>query len=55
MDPTITMPYLFGAFVAVWLILAIYLYFIHSQEKKLRGEVSRLKQMFEERGAGRDT
>ena len=54
MDPSITMPYLFGAFVAVWVILAIYLYSIHSRERKLRGEVSRLKRTFEEGRGARD-
>ena len=36
--------YLFAAFVAVWLILAGYLYSIHSREKKLRQDVQRLKE-----------
>ena len=36
--------YLFAAFVAVWLILAVYLYSIHSREKKLRHDVQRLKE-----------
>jgi CcmD family protein len=39
-----TMNYLFAAFVAVWLILAVYLYSIHSREKKLRQDVQRLKE-----------
>lgn len=39
-----TMPYLFSAYLAIWIILAIYLYSIWSREKKLRSEVLRLKQ-----------
>jgi CcmD family protein len=39
-----TMNYLFAAYVAVWLILAVYLYSIHSREKKLRQDVERLKE-----------
>jgi CcmD family protein len=39
-----TMNYLFAAYVAVWLILAVYLYSIHSREKKLRQDVQRLKE-----------
>ena len=36
--------YLFSAYMAIWIILAIYLFSIHSREKKLREEVQRLKQ-----------
>ena len=39
-----TLNYLFAAYVAVWLILAAYLYSIHSREKKLRQDVERLKE-----------
>jgi len=39
-----TLNYLFAAYVAVWLILAAYLYSIHSREKKLRQDVQRLKE-----------
>jgi CcmD family protein len=38
------MNYLFAAYMAIWIILAIYLFSIHSREKKLREEVQRLKQ-----------
>ncbi len=38
------MNYLFAAFLAIWIILACYLFSIHSREKKLREEVQRLKQ-----------
>jgi CcmD family protein len=38
-----TMNYLFAAYIAIWIILAVYLYSIHSREKKLRNEIERLK------------
>jgi CcmD family protein len=44
-----TMKYLFAAYAAIWIILAIYLGSIHSREKKLREEVERLKLMLEKR------
>ncbi len=42
-----TMHYLFAAYMAVWIILALYLFSIHSREKKLREEVERLKRLME--------
>ena len=42
-----TMHYLFAAYAAIWVILALYLFSIHSREKKLREDVERLKQMIE--------
>ena len=42
-----TMHYLFAAYLAIWILLAIYLYSIHSREKRLQEEVTRLKRMFE--------
>jgi CcmD family protein len=42
-----SMGFLFSAYSAIWVILAIYLFSIHSREKKLRSEVERLKQMIE--------
>jgi CcmD family protein len=42
-----TMHYLFAAYMAIWIILALYLFSIHSREKKLREEIQRLKQMLE--------
>ncbi len=42
-----TMNYLFAAYMAIWIILAVYLFSIHSREKKLREEVRRLKQLLE--------
>ena len=44
-----TMNYLFAAYSAIWIILAIYLYSIHSREKKLSEDVDRLRQMLEGR------
>jgi CcmD family protein len=41
------MHYLFAAYMAVWILLALYLFSIHSREKKLREEVQRLKRMLE--------
>jgi CcmD family protein len=42
-----TMYYLFAAYMAIWIILACYLFSIHSREKKLREEVRQLKRMLE--------
>ena len=42
-----TMNYLFAAYAAIWIILAIYLYSIHSRQKKLQEEVERLKQLLD--------
>ncbi|HEV8574123.1 MAG TPA: CcmD family protein [Dehalococcoidia bacterium] len=42
-----TMSYLFAAYAAIWIILALYLFSLHSREKKLREEVRRLKAMME--------
>jgi len=44
-----TMNYLFAAYAAVWIILAVYLFSIHSRQKKLREEIERLKQMLDKR------
>ncbi len=41
------MYFLFAAYTAIWIILAVYLYSIHARERKLRGEVERLKQLLE--------
>jgi CcmD family protein len=42
------MNYLFAAYLAIWIILSVYLFSIHSREKKLREEVARLKQLMEQ-------
>lgn len=44
-----SMNYLFAAYAAIWIILAIYMYSIHSREKKLREDVERLKQLLEKK------
>ncbi len=50
-----TMNYLFAAYLAIWIILAIYLYSIHSREKKLREEVRQLKQLLSSRQSAVDS
>jgi len=37
------MQYLFAAYLAIWIVLSLYLFSLHSREKKLRDEVQRLK------------
>ncbi len=44
-----TMNYLFAAYAAVWIILALYLYSIYSRERRLREDVERLKQLLEKK------
>lgn len=44
------MNYLFAAYLAIWIILACYLFSIHSREKKLREEVQRLKRLLDKSG-----
>jgi CcmD family protein len=39
-----TMNYLFAAYTAIWIILAAYLFSIHSREKRLREDLERLRQ-----------
>ncbi len=42
-----TMNYLFSAYAAIWIILALYLFSLHSRERKLRNEIERLKRTLE--------
>lgn len=42
-----TMNYLFAAYLAIWILLALYLFSIHSREKKLRAEIDRLRDVVE--------
>jgi CcmD family protein len=42
-----TTNYLFAAFAAIWLILAVYLFSIHSREAKLRADIERVKQLLD--------
>jgi hypothetical protein len=39
----------FAAYLAIWIILALYLFSIHSREKKLRDVIRRLKEMMSSR------
>ncbi len=41
------MNYLFAAYAAIWVILALYLFSIHSRQRKLAQEIERLKQALE--------
>jgi len=41
------MNYLFAAYAAIWIILALYLFSIHSREKRLLQEIERLKRQLE--------
>ncbi len=43
------MNYLFAAYAAIWIILALYLYSISAREKKLREDVERLKRQIEKK------
>ena len=47
------MNYLFAAYVAIWVILAVYMFSIQSRERKLRADIERLKQMFDRSEAGK--
>lgn len=44
--------FLFAAYMAFWILLAVYLYSLHSREKKLREEIRRLRRMLEKSGPG---
>ena len=44
-----TMHYLFAAYLAIWIILALFLFSIHSRENKLREEIERLKELMSRR------
>jgi CcmD family protein len=41
------MTYLAAAFMAIWIILAAYLFLLSSRERKLRGEIQRLRRLLE--------
>ena len=47
METVNTMNYLFAAYTAIWIILAVYLFSIQSREKKLRQELQNLRQLVE--------
>ena len=42
-----TMNYLFAAYMAIWILLALFLFSIYSREKKLREDVERLKEIID--------
>ena len=42
-----TMKYLFAAYLAIWILLALYLFSLHSRENKLRDEIDRLRNVVE--------
>lgn len=42
-----TMKYLFAAYLVIWILLALYLFSIHSRERKLRAEIDRLRDVVE--------
>jgi CcmD family protein len=48
-----TMNYLFAAYTAIWIILAVYLFSIHAREKKLREELRNLRQLVEPKSGNR--
>ena len=39
--------YLTAALMSVWVLLAVYLFLLASREKKLRGEVQKLRSLLE--------
>ena len=39
--------YLTAAFMAIWVLLAVYLFLLGSREKKLRREIKELRRMME--------
>ncbi len=50
MQTTNPLNYLFAAYAAIWIILAIYIFSIQFRERELRNELNRLKQLIETRG-----
>lgn len=47
MQTTNPLNYLFAAYAALWIILAIYIFSIQFRERELRNELNRLKQLIE--------
>ena len=41
------LDYLTAAFMAIWILLAVYIFLLGSREKKLRGEIQRLRRQLE--------
>lgn len=48
-----TMNYLFAAYAAIWIILAVYLFSIQAREKKLREELESLRRLVERQSTSR--
>jgi len=42
-----TMHYLTAAFIAIWIVLAVYIFSLQRKEEKLHEEVKRLKRLLE--------
>ena len=38
-----TTKYLFAAYLAIWILLALYLFSMHARQKKLRDEIDHLR------------
>jgi len=53
MQTTNPLYYLFAAYAAIWIILAIYMFSIQSRERKLRDELNGLKQLLEQKTSRR--
>jgi len=47
MQTTNPLNYLFAAYAAIWIILAIYIFSIQFRERELRDELNRLKQQLD--------
>jgi CcmD family protein len=48
-----TMNYLFAAYTAIWIILAVYLFSIQAREKRLREELRDLRRLVEQKTGSR--
>ena len=53
MQTTNPLNYLFAAYAAIWIILAIYIFSIQSRERKLRDELNHLEQLLEQKASRR--
>ena len=47
--------YLTAAFMAIWALLAAYLFLLNSREKKLRLEIRRIRRLLEKTGASNES
>jgi len=53
MESVNTMNYLFAAYTAIWIILAVYIFSIQAREKKLHEELKSLRQLLERQSPSR--